>query len=61
MNTKYSWFLILCSWEPDKDEEAIKKFDEMYQYLSVLSDPKEIDKLPPDALRRDIDPDSLKA
>jgi len=56
----YSWFLIMCSWEPENDEEAIGKFGEVYKYL-IGSQTKEWDDLDVNDPRKAIDPDSLKA
>jgi hypothetical protein len=60
----YSWFMIMCSWEPDEDDIAVKRFEEVYTYLKVLNADQELEKLKaskPDEPRLDVDPDSFKA
>jgi len=62
--TGYSWFLILCSWEPEEDDAAVKKFGAVYNYLEPLTDVKMLTEFknnnPNDPLC-DLDPDSFKA
>jgi len=60
----YSWFLIMCRWEPDANGDAIQKFDEVYQYLNLLTDDKKLEKFEaenPDDPLFELDSDSLKA
>ena len=62
--TGYSWFLILCSWEPEEDDAAVKKFGAVYDYLQPLTDEKKLagfKKDNPDDPLCDLDPDSFKA
>lgn len=60
----HSWFLIMCSWEPDADGEAQTKFGEVYRYLQVLMDDKQLEDFknnnPNDPLC-DLDSNSFKA
>ncbi len=32
---QYNWFLIMCSWDSNADQDAIKKFQWVYNYLNV--------------------------
>ena len=60
----YSWFMLMVSWEPEVDDEAVIRFEEVYKYLKVLTSDKELEKLEaaePDDPRLDVDPDSFKA
>jgi len=60
----YSWFMIMCSWEPEADEEAVKIFDRTYQYLKALTSDKLLDELRnknADDPLFDLDTDSFKA
>ena len=62
--TGYSWFLVLCSWEPGDDDEAVKRFGAVYDYLLPLTDVKlleEFKKNNPNDPLCDLDPDSFKA
>ena len=60
----HSWFLIMCSWEPDADVEAQTKFRDVYGYLEVLKDDTDLKKYitenPNDPLC-DLDSNSFKA
>jgi hypothetical protein len=60
----HSWFLILCSWEPDEDGDAVSKFGAVYNYLNLLTDDQKLaefkNKNPDDPLF-DLDSDSFKA
>ena len=62
--TGYSWFMIVCSWEPEEDDDAVKKFGAVYDYLQPLNDDKTLkefeNEIPDDPLL-DLDPDSFKA
>lgn len=33
-----NWFVIMCSWELGADDEAVKRFNKLYEYLDVLRD-----------------------
>lgn len=60
----YSWFMIICSWEPEADSDAVKKFGAVYQYLQLLMDDQllaEFENKKPDDPIFDLDPDSFKA
>lgn len=60
----YSWFLIMCSWEPDVDSDAVAKFGAVYDYLEILTDDKmlaEFKNKNPDDPIFDLDSDSFKA
>jgi len=60
----YSWFLIMCSWEPDADGDAVAKFGVVYDYLQLLTDDQklaEFKKNNPDDPLVDLDSDSFKA
>lgn len=62
--TGYSWFLIMCSWEPDADGDAVAKFGVVYDYLQLLTDDQklaEFKKNNPDDPLVDLDSDSFKA
>lgn len=60
----HSWFMIMCSWEPDADGEAVKKFGAVYDYLQLLTDDQkltEFENRNPDDPLFDLDLDSFKA
>lgn len=58
----HSWFLIVCSWEPDADDKAVPTFKEVYDnYLNILTHDDWRDKLKDDDPRLDLDSDSFKA
>ena len=62
--TGYSWFMIVCSWEPEEDDAAVQKFEAVYDYLQPLNDYKTLEELEsnhPDDPILDLDPDSFKA
>ncbi len=68
-STEGSWFLIMCSWEMGADDEAVKRFHEVYKYLRILAPPDEVRKEAlaklakenPNDLRLTLVADSLKS
>jgi hypothetical protein len=60
---EYSWFLIQCRWDWDRDDKAMDKFGEVFDYLSAFKDPNlDLEKcFPDDDPRRALEPGSLKA
>jgi len=64
-----SWFLITCSWEIGADDEAVKRFHEVYKYLRILAPPDnvrqkalaELARKNPQDPRLQIVPESLKS
>lgn len=39
--TGYSWFLMQCTWEPENDSQAIKKWGQVYLWFRPEKDTKE--------------------
>lgn len=64
METKpgYNWYVILCSWELEDEEEAVTRFNDFYLYLDKLRDEKWIrDESNSEDIRLHLDDDSLLA
>ena len=60
----HSWFMIMCSWEPDEDAVAVERFRKLYGYLNHLNDSDKLDafrKQHQDDPLFDLDSDSFKA
>jgi len=58
----HSWFIIMCSWESEADDEAVPIFKEVYEkYLSILTKGGWRDQLEDTDPRLDLDSDSFKA
>ena len=34
---QYNWFLIMCSWDWNADQDAFKKFQWVYNYLNAYN------------------------
>jgi hypothetical protein len=37
---QYNWFLIMCSWDWNADQDAIRKFQWLYNYLNARNVPE---------------------
>ena len=66
---QYNWFLIMSSWEKGADDEAVKRFHDVYKYLKVLAPPDDVRQKTlaqlarknPEDPRLTLVPESLKA
>lgn len=59
----YNWFVIMCSWDWNADEHALKRFQWVYHYFNAYNVPDEWKKVlaDPNDARNAIDFESLKA
>ncbi len=64
----YNWFVILCSWELEAEDEAVERFNDVYEYLNILRNARWLDEQEKLELggkdtdtRYALDRDSLKA
>jgi hypothetical protein len=59
---QYNWFLIMCSWDWNADQDAFKKFQWVYNYLNAynVKDLWEKISADPNDHRNALDFDSLK-
>jgi hypothetical protein len=60
---QYNWFLIMCSWDWNADQDAIKKFQWVYNYLNAYNVKEQWEEISANANdpRNALDFDSLKA
>ena len=60
---QYNWFLIMVSWDWNADQDAIKKFQWVYNYLNAYNVKEQWKKISanPNDPRNALDFDSLKA
>jgi hypothetical protein len=59
---QYNWFLIMCSWDWNADQDAIKKFQWVYNYLNAYNVKEQWKRISAnvDDFRNALDFDSLK-
>ena len=50
----YNWFLIMCSWDPDADKQAIDRFQWVYNYYLNVYDAR-LKEIPDEDPRKDLD------
>ncbi|MEJ2588092.1 MAG: hypothetical protein P8165_11060 [Deltaproteobacteria bacterium] len=62
MKPGHNWYVIVCSWELEDEEEAISRFNNFYLYLNKLRDEEWVsDKRNSEDIRLNLDSESLLA